>query len=290
MQLTPRLRLLLPAAVAPALGVGLWLLRVGDAPRGASVMQAVAVGAGAALYLMMIRPRSLRAVGETHWLPLVLAGGLFVPLVVASQDGPARWLVLGGVRLYLAPILLPLALLHLGAAAQKVSIAVVTALVAAGALVWQPDAAQLTAFACAMTPVLVFAAAPRLVRLGLLGVLVGSAVVAWRAPDPLAPVPYVEGVFTLAAGVSPWALAAAVLAAALPVATLAWVARVIRSPGTFAAAVYFGVVCALAPLQVTPVPWLGFGAGPILGYFLVAGAVSRLCLSSTEYATMSRHA
>jgi hypothetical protein len=28
-------------------------------------------------------------------------------------------------------------------------------------------------------------------------------------------------------------------------------------------------------LQVTPVPLLGFGAGPILGYFLVAGAISR---------------
>ena len=40
-------------------------------------------------------------------------------------------------------------------------------------------------------------------------------------------------------------------------------------------ALYWATVFALAPRQVTPVPWLGFGAGPILGYFLVAGSVSR---------------
>ena len=117
------------------------------------------------------------------------------------------------------------------------------------------------------------AALPILARGGLAGMLLIGVIATWRLPDPLAPVPYVEGVFRLAADVSPWALAAAVLSAVLPVATLAHVARQNRSVGVLAVAVYLAGVFALAPLQVTPVPLLGFGAGPILGYFLAAGLI-----------------
>ncbi len=97
----------------------------------------------------------------------------------------------------------------------------------------------------------------------------------WRAPDPLAPVRYVEGAFVLAAEASPFALLAALIFAALPVTAFVWVARVTGSSGTCAVAVYYASLFALAPLQATPVPLLGFGAGPILGYCLVASAVSR---------------
>ena len=84
-----------------------------------------------------------------------------------------------------------------------------------------------------------------------------------------------EGVFNVATEVSLFALLAALISAALPVIAFVWVARVTRHNGTFAVAVYYAALFALAPLQVTPVPLLGFGTGPILGYFLVASVVSR---------------
>jgi hypothetical protein len=105
--------------------------------------------------------------------------------------------------------------------------------------------------------------------------MVGCVLAAWQRPGALAPVPHVEGVFSLAARVSPFALVASVCAVVIPIAALAWRSRTTRSWGLLAVAVYYGAILAHAPLLVTPVPLLGFGAGPILGYFLLALVASR---------------
>jgi hypothetical protein len=163
----------------------------------------------------------------------------------------------------------------LGAPLRVPAIYAASVAAAATALVLQPDASQLTAFALAMLVLLAAPSSHLLRRLALSAVLLCCTAVAWRAPDPLVPVRYVEGVLNLAAEVSPFALLAALISAALPVIAFVWVARATRSRGTFAVAVYYASLFALAPLQATPVPLLGFGAGPILGYFLVASVVSR---------------
>jgi hypothetical protein len=74
--------------------------------------------------------------------------------------------------------------------------------------------------------------------------------------------------------VSPFALLAAVVFAALPVLGLVWFALSTRCRAPLAIAAYYTTLFALAPLQVTPVPLLGFGSGPILGYFLVASILA----------------
>jgi hypothetical protein len=42
-----------------------------------------------------------------------------------------------------------------------------------------------------------------------------------------------------------------------------------------AVAIYYTTLVALAPLEITPVPLIGFGAGPILGYLLMVLVSSR---------------
>lgn len=206
-------------------------------------------------------------------MPLTLS--LLVPFLTDTQSGPERWLLLGSVRLYVAPVVLPAALFLLGAPlirAPSLYAASVTA--GAVALVLQPDASQMSAFALGMLA-LVVSRTQFMLRFALLAVLLSCTAVAWHIPDPLMPVRHVEGAFGLAAEVSSFALVAALASATLPVAALIWAAWLTRSSGTFAVAVYYAALFAQAPLQVTPVPLLGFGAGTILGYFLVAGMVSR---------------
>lgn len=265
--------MLLGAAV-PGVVLGVWLLRMADAPRSVQTLHIVVTVVSMAIQAIMVRLRPLRSISDVQWLPFFLAASLFIPLVIGTGT-PARWLVLGDVRLYLAAVVLPLVLFLLDAPSHTLATHATAVTTAAIALVLQPDASQLTAFALGMLALLVPAALPRPVRLGLCGMLLGTAVVAWRMPDPLVPVRYVEGVFALAAEASSLAFVGAVVSAALPVAAFVWAARVNRSSGTFAVAVYYAALFALAPWQITPVPLLGFGAGPILGYFLVAGAVSQ---------------
>ena len=260
-------------AAAPALAMSMWLLQIGEAPRSAIMLQAITAVVGIAICIALTRMRSVSRVVDSQWLAMALTVSLFIPLMVGSENGIARWVVLGSVRLYLAPVVLPVALLLLGSPPRVPAIHAGTVIVTAIALVLQPDASQLTAFALAMLVLLAASKSHLLLRGALLAVLLCCVVVAWKIPDPLAPVRYVEGVFTLAAEVSTIALLAALIVAALPVMAFALIARTTRSTGALAVATYYAALLALAPLQVTPVPLLGFGAGPILGYFFVAGVI-----------------
>lgn len=264
-------------AAVPAVVLSLWLLRIAEAPRSVQVAQVVAAAAAVVIHVMTLRLRPLKSVTDNRWLALLLAASLFIPLIAGSTGSPARWLVLGSARLYVAPVVLPVVLFLLAAPHRAPAIYLVSVMAATMALALQPDAPQLTAFAVALLVLLATETAPLPFRLGLSVILLIGAIVTWRTPDHLSPVPYVEGVFAVAAEASPLTFVAATICAALPVAALAWVARVIRSTGAFAIAVYFGSLFSLAPLQITPVPLLGFGSGPILGYFLVAGIVTRNC-------------
>ncbi len=268
-------RFVLLWAAVPAIILSLWLLRLAEAPRSVQTAQIVFAAGAVAIHVLTMRLRPLTYLSTKQWLLLPLVGTLFLPHITGATDSPARWLVLGGAQLYIAPVVLPVALLALAQVHRAPAIYALSATTAAIALVLQPDASQLTAFAMALLVLLTTDTVPRPLRLGLCVVFATALAVAWRIPDPLSPVRYVEGVFSVAAEASPLALAAAILSAALPVAALAWVARVTHSRGTFAVAVYFGALLSLAPLQITPVPLLGFGSGPILGYFLAAGMVKR---------------
>lgn len=96
----------------------------------------------------------------------------------------------------------------------------------------------------------------------------------WWLPDPLELVPFVEGIFSIALHYSGWVFGLAVFSAAIPIIAMAWVAYRTRSQGVLAVGLYFLTLYLLSPLEVTPVPLLGFGAGPLLGYFIVASQIT----------------
>jgi hypothetical protein len=139
----------------------------------------------------------------------------------------------------------------------------VALLVIATALAAQPDASQATAFALAGLVVLSRVPLTVLARVGVGIALAGAATVAWLRLDPLEPVSYVEGVLVLAQQVGPLGFGLALVALALPVAML------LRA-GQVAVAVYYAAILFFAYRQLTPMPLLGFGVGPILGYFAMA--------------------
>lgn len=260
----------------PAAGLGLHLLRIAGAPASAQALQIVAATIATAVFLALVRTHRECPARVTRWAPVALASTLFFPLLTAPTGGPERWLVFAGIRLYVAPIVLPLLLLLLDATARAPAAHAAAVLAATTALALQPDAAQLTAFACG-TLVLLAASpsAARSLRAALAATVLCGAAIAWRLPDPLAPVRHVEGVFVVASETSRLLLIAALASAALPLLALVRTASVTRSIGPCAVAAYYACLFALAPLQVTPVPILGFGAGPILGYALVAAAIAR---------------
>ena len=265
-------------AAIPALCGSMLLLHAAAAPRSLLIQQVTIAIVAIAATLISVRYSKASSTQKSRaWLLLGLATLVYTPFLNGVSSNPQRWLGLFGFRLYIAPVVLPLFLLlwyrilsrHEATAGVASAVAAFVAL----GLLLQPDAAQLTAFAAASVPILWCSSIGRLGRLIMIVSLLVAAAVSWAVPDALAPVSYVEGVFLVAASFSVWLLLVAVLAVALPVFSLGWQAYKSNSPGILGVAIYFAVLYLLAPIQVTPVPLLGFGAGPILGYFIIASQV-----------------
>ena len=101
----------------------------------------------------------------------------------------------------------------------------------------------------------------------------------WTRLDPLSPVPYVEGIIGLARQTGPaWLVASIAALAVLPLPF--FVSRSSRHSTIARALGVYLCLCILAPLfGHFPVPLVGFGLSPIVGYYVALANLS-LCESS----------
>lgn len=272
------LRLL--AAALPALAGSLWLMRQAGAGA-ALVTQQIAVAVVSFGAVALTRPREPRAGANPSQ---ALAAGiavvlLWAPLWVSTLTGPERWLSVGGVRVYVASALLPALVLAVARALDSSPTVLRWPWTLMPAALWalsaQPDASQATAFALACALPLARASAGAGIRTLVAATLATGVVWAWWQPDPLLPVPYVEGVLDLAGAAGPATFVAALAALALPPLMLTRQARASHDRALLSVAIYYVAIDVLAWRQLTPMPLLGFGAGPIVGYALLAAAARR---------------
>jgi hypothetical protein len=249
-------------APLPAIFLG---AAVTSAPPVALAPSLVAWAVGAAAFLVATRGEA-RPAAWPAWAAVAL---LALTLVAPGDDGVHRWLAVGLMRLNVSAAVLPWIVVVLataeGAARGR---ALVVACAAQAIHVAQPDAAQATALACAALP-LVLAREAR--ATAGVAALLALAAVAWTRRDPLPPVDHVERVLAIAWARGPrWTAACGAAALAL----FAPAAAAGNQLGA-AAALYL-----LAALVATffghfPVPVLGAGAGPILGWFALTLGLAR---------------
>ncbi len=199
--------------------------------------------------------------------------GLAIPLF-GNSTGPERWIAVGPLRLYAAPLLLPSFIAACSVFITKdvkyQIMSLVAVLVAALLLALQPDASQVLGLLVASAVVIV---QYRLSLLCFSVIVIPLALVtmwAFYLPDPLTPVPHVEEVFALAFGHSLLA-GVAIIASALALIVGLWIRSVSGSLWLSAVAAYYMVLFLCSTAGITPAPLVGYGAGPILGFGLMAG-------------------
>ena len=229
--------------------------------------------AGGAGFLWLTRPE--RAAAPPAWLPVAVVVAVAATLVAPGIAGVHRWLPLGPLRINASVALAPW--LFWGLADEARWRGAATATIAVGAMhLAQPDAAQATALACGAIPLLLGVARRHrraaVAGASLLAVLLVLAGAAWSRADPLPALPHVERVLVLALGRGPlWAAAAALAVAALFAPALdAW-----RGGGGgrlvgAVAALYLAGQLGATFVGNYPVPVVGAGAGPVLGWWALA--------------------
>lgn len=278
---TGRARAFVVYAVASLIAVGLGaatLAATGHAS-GSWLRNPLAWLVGLVLALGLTRARNLLPVSR------VILGVAFVAVALTflapAQSGVHRWIDAGPLHINVAALLLPAAIVALASCGiwSRTGLAFVAAI--AALLVLQPDASQATSFLVAVMILFGGSTAARARQMIAIAVAVLVAAISWSRPDPLQPVPEVEGIFRLAMSVSPiLAIAAAIALAATSFAPLCIRDSVDASRRTAALALtgYF-ISASLSPtFGAFPLPLVGLGMSFPVGYWLGLGF---LCAEGT---------
>jgi cell division protein FtsW (lipid II flippase) len=268
------LSLVFLAAPVPALFVGVLTMRMSDVPPSLWVQNVAAWAAGTVLCVVLARRRTSAARPMWADVAAVLTlAALAATLLAPGMDGVHRWLPLGPVRLHAAAVLLPVLVVALDGLSRTRGWwgSALVAAAAMLALFLQPDAAQATAFGVAAVLLLAVKAEGRAARLACLGVVAALGALTWTRRDPLAPVPYVEEIVGLAASLGTgWAVAAIVSLLLLPLPFFA-AGRGAARPVGFALGAYVAITTAAPFFGSFPVPVMGYGMSPIIGYLAGLG-------------------
>ncbi|MEY2507589.1 MAG: hypothetical protein QOH01_1918 [Verrucomicrobiota bacterium] len=257
----------------PALIVGASVMRQHDVPASRWGLNLIGGVLGAAICAVFLaKRRTALSKTATNISAFLAAGALAATFATAGSLGVHRWIQVGPLTMHAAAICLPVVIVALGvleAFGAKLRWAPLFLAISVAMLLWlQPDAAQATALAGAAFTLLI--ANDQRGRAAWRAALVIAALAAWTwlRVDPMSPVPYVEGIVGLARQSGPaWLVAAIVALALLP---LPFFVSPLNGPSVVARAlgVYLSI-CILAPLFGNfPVPLVGFGLSPIVGYFI----------------------
>jgi hypothetical protein len=277
-------RLLLLSAPLPALIIGVLVMQRSGVSSGIWGQQ---IAAGLTLTALCaavsLAPRLRRPLGfqGVEILALVVLLLLAATLAQPGLEGVRRWVSVGPLQWHSAFVTLPVLLVLFGKILEACpfrtgawSIPLATT-VAATVLVLQPDPSQLTAFGVAVVVQLFVRRSRTSSDWVTAGVILPAAIVAWTRPDPLAPVPYVEGIVGRAGTLGTvWVLASLLALALLSLPFIAHAVQLRSSHGgrtSLAVAVYFAIVSSMPLFGPYPVPILGYGISPMVGYFAVLG-------------------
>lgn len=253
------------APVAP-LAVGIMIMRGGGVPAGVWLLNAAAaaVGASMAAFALAWPGRATPGRGSLRWAVLCGVVLLGATLPADGTEGVHRWLAFGPVQLHAGALLLPSLLVALLETSWITS--VIAAFATLGVLSLQPDAAQAASFCAAWIGVVAVRREKKAVAVIVASILLTAT--SLLRPDPLEPVPHVEGIVGMAAAQGLLLTVAAVASLAVLPLALAWFLD--RHVG-LVLATYTTVTLIAAWLGHHPVPVLGHGVSPILGYY---GAVA----------------
>jgi len=249
-------------APAPALTVGVSVMRGGGIATDIWVMNVTAAVVGLSLASVALAWPDMMSGsrGFVPWLLLVGLALLGATLLAPGTEGVHRWLPLGPVRIHAGALLLPPLLVALWEPAWVTSAIVALAVLLVLSL--QPDAAQAASFCAAWVGMAGVRRGWKATPVIVVSVLAAAACLLRH--DPLEPVPHVEGIVGMAASQGSVLAAAGLLSlVALPLAFVLFLER----PFGIVLALYTVGTLIAAWLGNYPVPILGYGVSPVLGYY-----------------------
>jgi cell division protein FtsW (lipid II flippase) len=215
--------------------------------------------------------------GKLYGVAMTLGAAISLALTFCGPglDGVHRWLVLGSVRIHPASVALPLFIIGQRTLQRgdNKRVSWLMGFTTSTILLLQPDAGEATGFALAAAPLFLSRPVDCASKWDWFGavLLFGLAGATWFRADPLGAVPHVEGIVGLAAQLARVMEVAAILSLMLMLLPFAMIWKRFPNSETSAAALALGLYFLEISLATFsgrfPVPLLGYGVSPILGYY-----------------------
>ncbi len=277
-------------APIPALFMGAMVMQrngISAVAYGQNIICYVALG----LILFFLRnKKAAKSYAPASVIATLVAACLLLSMTFLDRglDGVHRWLSIGNFRLYISSIILPSVVIMIGKLwqDQKELVSVAILLVIVAILVMQPDASQLSAFSAAMVFWVLIQTKRKAIQYALPCALVACVVYAWIHIAGLEAVPHVEGILILAGDMGG---AYSVLGfSSLVILLLPFLNFSHASTKAKAVGIYYFVMITSTFFGKFPVPFMGYGISPIVGYLLAVFFLMR-DNSNTENALRSLH-
>ena len=231
----------------------------------------------ACLVVMMIISLIIIARGldprKSKYRSIILPAALCLLLLTFANpglDGVHRWISISILRLNMAMIALPIIFVELWNASKTkgLTFVCVIAFGIALLLLLQPDASQLTGFAVPMTIMLCRKTNRKVIRLLIISTFSLLVVLSWMYLDKLPPVNYVEEIVNLVADMGLFWLVLGIMSlAVLPMPFLLFPPENAKSISRYIGG-YYVIIIVATQFGNFPVPLMGYGVSPILGYFI----------------------
>ncbi|PGY06215.1 hypothetical protein [Bacillus sp. AFS031507] len=218
------------------------------------------------VFLIRTKGKNLSKGNFSH--TIIMVALLVLPFWFNDLDGVHRWLSFGPINLYIASIILPLLIIHLwklvlnSRECYVIGITFITLVI----LLFHPDAGQLTAFACATAIILWRNIGNRFIKLLSITLTATFGIVSWVFLDDLAPVPYVEHIIFLVAGLGNIWFILGILSLILLLSPFFFYGE--KNIISLSLGVYFLMTMIVTLFGNFPMPIMGYGTSPVIGYLI----------------------
>lgn len=266
-----RLKYFITLIVAtPSVIIGAIAMRSNNVPSIIFVQNIVCLLAGWLISCYAISKNSQTRKSKNVGIIILILVVYILTFIDLGMDGVHRWVSLGPIRLYISSIFVPILIIELWKQLQKnneVLVVVITGVVSI-LIALQPDASQLTAFAIPMMLILISKVNSKIFCYIIVSVLTLVVITSWIFVDSLPAVLYVEEIVSLVMGMGlVWSILGISSLILLPLPFIL-LAKANFKMLSRCIGLYFLIVIITTFFGNFPVPLMGYGISPIIGYLI----------------------
>lgn len=225
--------------------------------------------AGSLSCFLITYKRNIRLLKPTSFIVIISILLLVLTFISRSTGGVHRWLAIGGLQVNVSMIVLPALLLMIWKLSLKsLGFTVAVVLSVSMILFFQPDASQLTSFGIPAIVLLINRGVRKFVSLLLIIILFGLITTSWIFRDDLSSIAYVEGMIGLVARMGLiWCILGILSLILLPIPFVLFPPKTFVLP-SICIGMYFIILLISTFFGNFPVPLMGYGVSPIVGFLI----------------------